>query len=104
MTWYCGHCHFMNSVNDLYCCHCQRIKDEYAFRDGGLPTIAPSTGPLQVVTFSYSTHDDGSHEHYNASPSYDLDLDLASIDDTSAPAQDPHDGKWEEVLVLLQLR
>jgi hypothetical protein len=96
MTWYCGYCGYMNGSNDLYCCHCHRIRDSLAFEDGGLLSIAPTTGPLPPATFDYNTHDDDNREHYKASPSNCLDLDLASIGATSAPPQDPHDGKWRK--------
>jgi hypothetical protein len=96
MTWYCGHCHYPNAVNDAYCCNCYRIKDNIAFKNGGLPSIITLTGPLTSRAPCYNTHDDDHHEHCEVPPSNRLDLGLTSGDGTSAPAQDPHDGKWRK--------
>jgi hypothetical protein len=93
MNWYCGNCGYPNGPMDLYCCHCHRIKDSLAFKDEALPSIAPTIGPLPPVAFTYNTHYDDNHEHHEASPSNRLDLDLASIDTTSAASQNSHEGK-----------
>ena len=93
MSWYCADCGFPNGSNDVYCCHCHRIKNSFAFKDERPPSIAPSNGPLSPVAFSYNTHDDDNHEHYKAFPSNRLDLDLATIDATSAAPQNSREGK-----------
>lgn len=111
MTWYCGNCHFPNSVNDAYCCNCHRIKDDMAFKSGGLSPIAITNRPLTLHPPGYNTHDDSNHEHSNhehsnhehsnhehcdASLSNELDPGFTSDHGTSAPSQDPHDGRWRK--------